>query len=88
MLALTTPRILAVWTALMVITLASWWLGSDHGVSRDLASSAILVLSFVKARFVALDFMELRSAPPWLRTATEGVLAVSCAALVGLLLLG
>ena len=52
------------------------------------ATAAILIITFVKIRFVFLDFMELRTAPWPLRMAFE-VWAVSvCITLIGLYWLG
>lgn len=67
-------RVTLVWLALMVITCVTWWLGADHPFRAEsirLASALALGLAFVKARFVGLDFMELRRAPVHLRMAFE-----------------
>ena len=63
----------AVWLLLTVATLLSWSLGTHHGLAI-----AILVIAFVKIRFVGLYFMELRGAPPVLRAVFE----LYCAALL------
>ena len=52
-------RTSAVWLLLTVATVLSWALGTRHGLAI-----AILVIAFVKIRFVGLYFMELRGAPP------------------------
>jgi hypothetical protein len=75
-------RISVVWLLLVVATLASW--GSARGADRRLATGAVLVLAFAKVRFIGLEFMELRSAPPALRLAFEVWLLVVCTALLGL----
>lgn len=59
-------RTTAVWVLLTVATLLSWTLGTHHGLAI-----AILVIAFVKIRFVGLYFMELRGAPPVLRVVFE-----------------
>jgi hypothetical protein len=59
-------RTSAVWLLLTAATVMSWALGTHHGLAI-----AILVIAFVKIRFVGLYFMELRGAPPALRTAFE-----------------
>lgn len=59
-------RTSAVWLLLTVATVLSWALGTHHGLTI-----AILVIAFVKVRFVGLYFMELRGAPPALRTVFE-----------------
>lgn len=66
------PRVAMVWAGLIGATLLSWWLGADHGIAGIRAASvAVLVVAFVKVRFVGLHFMDLRSAPPALRGAFE-----------------
>lgn len=63
-------RVTQVWLLLVVLTAISWWLGgTDSGVLGGVA--ALLILAFFKARLIALHFMELRTAPVWLRTAME-----------------
>jgi hypothetical protein len=37
---------------------------------------AVVVLGFIKGRLIVRYFMEVRSAPRWLRTATDAWLAV------------
>lgn len=81
-------RTTLVWFVLVAATLLSWELG--HGVGFDdmrHASAAIIVIAFVKARFVILDFMEIRHAPLWIRVTGEVWCVAVCAAVVGLLLM-
>jgi hypothetical protein len=80
---LSTPvrRITAVWLLLVAATLFSWesaHVGHDHRLS----SSIVLVVAFIKARFVGLEFMELRDAPLPLRLIFEIWVALACAALL------
>jgi hypothetical protein len=75
-------RITAVWLGLIAATLISWRIGTDHGVHASLATAIVLVVAFVKVRFVGAYFMELRAAPVWLRTAFEAYCLVVCAALI------
>jgi hypothetical protein len=61
----------------------SWFLG--HGfLIRDLheVGIAILMIAFVKIRYVILDFMEIRAAPLPLRIGAEVWVAVVATALV------
>lgn len=77
-------RVTWVWAVLVVVTLLSFWLGTDHGLSSTTARSLlIIVLALVKVRFVGLYFMELRTAPVWLRAAFEGWCLVVGLALMG-----
>lgn len=82
-------RTTLIWTLLVVATLVSWELG--HGVGFDsarAAGAAILVVTFVKVRFVVLDFMEIRTALWWMRAILEGWIVVCAAVLVFLFLDG
>lgn len=77
------------WAALVAATLASWWLGADHGFdSADTAGVVILLVAFFKVRLVGLHFMELRDAPLPLRLLFEGWCAVVCTTLVVMFLVG
>jgi Prokaryotic Cytochrome C oxidase subunit IV len=76
-------RIGLVWFLLVAATAASWEMG--HGVGfEDIrhASIAIIVVAFVKVRFVILDFMEIRHAPIWMRIVGETWCVVVCSVLV------
>lgn len=74
-----------VWLALMLITLASWVLGTHHGLLADSAffeMSAIMLLAFYKARLVILHFMEVAGAPNTLRLSCECWVLGSCALII------
>jgi len=75
-------RTTAVWLLLMAATLLSWSLGTDHSLGlshgRPLTALSILVIAFVKIRFIGRYFMELRESPPALRTMFE----IYCAAVL------
>lgn len=63
------------WLALSAITVISWWLapghsGADAGPSIPITVAAI-VLGFVKCRLIIRRFMEVGTAPRWLRQATD-----------------
>ena len=80
-------RTTLIWGLLVVATLVSWQLG--HGAGFDTAKSAgtaILIVTFVKVRFVMLEFMELRDAPRWMSLVSQAWMAVVAAVLVGLFL--
>jgi hypothetical protein len=81
-------RITLVWAVLIVATVASLLLGRDQLVSpATLAGALIIVVAFVKVRFVGLYFMELRSAPAGLRWAFEAYCGLVGVTLVTMLLL-
>jgi hypothetical protein len=75
-------RTSAIWLVLMAATLLSWSLGTDpsRGLSHghSLAALSILVIAFVKIRFIGRYFMDLRDAPPALRAVFE----IYCAAVL------
>jgi heme/copper-type cytochrome/quinol oxidase subunit 4 len=61
---------------LLIVTLLSYWLTVGHGGSaldegQSLVWTLVIVLAFIKVRWVLLDFMELRSAPIGLRLLYE-----------------
>lgn len=68
------------WLALSAITVISWWLAPGHsgahaGPSVPITVAAI-VLGFVKCRMIIRQFMEVGTAPRWLRLATDAWLVV------------
>jgi hypothetical protein len=78
-------RITLVWFLLVAATAISWEMG--HGVGFDdirYASVAIIVVAFIKVRFVILDFMEIRHAPQFMRLIGETWAVIVCAAVVAL----
>ena len=82
--ALVRGPFLAVWFVLIAATLLSFWLGTDHGLSSVEARSIVIMLvAFIKIRFVGLYFMELRTAPLPLRALFETYCLVVCLALIG-----
>lgn len=75
-------RATVIWALLVGATLLSWELGHGLGAQDTrVAGSLILVVAMVKVRFVMLDFMEIRHAPPWMRIGAE-VWTVGLAALL------
>lgn len=76
-------RVAAVWLVLVAATLFSWESARSSGDYR-LASSAVLLIAFVKARLIGLEFMELRAAPLALRLIFEGWAGTACAGLLAL----
>lgn len=70
-----TTRLTIVWLALSALTVSAWWIGDTHGHAGFNASVpitlSVLAMAFIKIRLVIQDFMEVRTAPLWLRFATE-----------------
>jgi len=73
MLALLRREITCVWLVLILATALSWQFGHGFGFGDryTYATVAIVIIAFIKVRFVFLDFMELRHAPLPLRLAFE-----------------
>jgi heme/copper-type cytochrome/quinol oxidase subunit 3 len=60
-----------VWLCLMMLTIVSRGLGRGMIANIAHARIAILMLAFVKVRYIGLEFMELRNAPRATRAAFE-----------------
>lgn len=85
-------RATVVFALLIVLTLVSFWLTVGHGGSgfheaQKAIWTQVIVLAFVKIRWILLDFMELRSAPIKLRLLFEGWAAGLAVALIAVNLL-
>lgn len=67
------PRATMTWLCLLGVTFVSWTLGHGVGIGDPHAAGAIIIaVTFVKVRLVIREFMEVRTAPPWLRFGTDG----------------
>ena len=68
------------WIVLCAMTIASWWLSPAHSGAAAVPSLpitvAVVVLGLIKSRLIIRYFMEVRSAPRWLRLATDCWLVV------------
>jgi hypothetical protein len=73
--AQSTRAITVAWLILSAITVMSWWLAPGHAGGHTTASIPITVaailLGFIKGRMIIRYFMEVRSAPRWLRRSTD-----------------
>lgn len=67
-------RITAVWLLLIMATAATWWFGLEHGLGAlpRYETAMLIVIAFLKIRFVAMDFMLVASAPRLLRYIVDG----------------
>ncbi|MGS5086185.1 cytochrome C oxidase subunit IV family protein [Hydrogenophaga sp. A37] len=76
-----------VFALLAIATLVSWWLGEGAALSGQhlgtAATLTVLALAAFKGALIALDYMELRTAPALWRRAVVGWLVV----VIGLVLL-
>ncbi|MEB3068192.1 cytochrome C oxidase subunit IV family protein [Mycolicibacter sp. MYC017] len=61
------------WLALVAITVLSWWLSpaGRHAEPSVPITVLVIALSAVKVRLIISNFMEVRTAPVWLRRATD-----------------
>jgi Prokaryotic Cytochrome C oxidase subunit IV len=77
-----------VWIILSAITVLSWWLGHPRsGQAFDAnvpITIAVLAIGFIKARLIIRYFMEVRTAPLWLRVSTDAWLVVLWGAILAM----
>ncbi|MGV0837614.1 cytochrome C oxidase subunit IV family protein [Mycolicibacterium thermoresistibile] len=68
------------WIVLTAITIGSWWLAPAHFKTTVDPSVPItvlvLALTLIKSRLIIQYFMEVRTAPRWLKRSTDAWLAV------------
>jgi heme/copper-type cytochrome/quinol oxidase subunit 4 len=69
-------RATVIFALLLLVTGISFWLTVGHGAAnfheaKSVIWTQVIILAFVKVRWVLLDFMELRSAPMKLRVLFE-----------------
>lgn len=82
-------RLTVIWALLIAATLISVEAVNGFFGNRGQATAvAVVIVAFIKIRFVGLDFMELRHAPKLARIAFEAWIVVVCAAIVIVHLLG
>jgi heme/copper-type cytochrome/quinol oxidase subunit 4 len=74
----------AVWAALVATTALSWWLGTEHGLGVDTATSLVIVAAFAKVLLVGHSFMELRDSTRLLWAIFAGWSVLVCITLVTL----
>ncbi|BBX62376.1 hypothetical protein MSAS_15500 [Mycobacterium saskatchewanense] len=84
--SLVREKISVVWLALIVATLTSWLLGVGHELPTAYAAVSIIIIAFIKVRFVGRYFMELRHAPAFLQAIFEGWTLIVASVLTGLYL--
>ena len=80
-----------VWMILSAITVMSWWLAPGHARGAPAVPSvpitaAVVVLAFIKGRLIIQYFMEVRTAPRWLKLATDAWLTVLWVAILAIYL--
>jgi hypothetical protein len=80
-----------VWIVLSVITIGSWWLAPGHtrgatAVVNVPITVAVVLLGFIKGRMIIRYFMEVRTAPRWLKLFTDVWLVILWAGVLGIYL--
>jgi hypothetical protein len=79
-----------VWIILSALTVVSWFLGPARVAGEPGASVpitvAVLAMALIKARFIIQYFMEVRTAPVWLRLSTDAWLVVLWGAVLAIYL--
>jgi hypothetical protein len=68
-----------VWVILSALTLLSFWLAParlGHIAASLPITVAVLAVAMIKARLIIGYFMEVRTAPMWLRIAADGWLVI------------
>ncbi|MDX1504214.1 MAG: cytochrome C oxidase subunit IV family protein [Spongiibacter sp.] len=72
-----------IWLSLMALTLCSWLLSAGPDVATGTIATAVIIgIAVIKARMVMRYFMEVKSAPLWLRRGTDVWAGVMFAALL------
>jgi hypothetical protein len=87
MQALLLSRTSLIWLLLVAATALSWEVGHGFGLHGPRqAGVAIIVVAFIKVRYVLLDFMEIRHAPIAMRGAAEVWAVGVCGVLIAMFL--
>ena len=63
-----------VWALLSAVTIASWLTARDGGATHQInvtVTVVVLLLAGLKAQLVIWHFMEVRTAPRWLKVVTS-----------------
>jgi hypothetical protein len=85
-------RVTYVWAVLSGLTVLGWVIarvrGDGHGdaAASGLVTVVVLAIAGFKARLILQEYMEVRTAPRWLRHLTDAWFAVLLGLLVGLYL--
>jgi hypothetical protein len=81
-------RTTLVWLLLVLATALSWAMGHGLGIPNvRIASVAIIVVAFVKVRFVIFEFMEIRGGPTWMQRVGDGWVVVVAGLLIARILI-
>jgi hypothetical protein len=75
-----------VWALLSAVTIASWLTARDGGAAHQVnvtVTVVVLLLAGLKAQLVIWHFMEVRTAPVWLKVTTSAWVVALFALLLG-----
>lgn len=80
-----TTRLTAVWLTLSAFTVIAWLVVHTGAglTAQTLTTIGVLALGLVKSRLILWHFMEIRTAPQWLRIATDVWLVVLWGGILG-----
>lgn len=88
---MTDKAVTQTWLVLVAITVGSWWLApaqySDALRASVPITALVLALTLIKSRLIIRQFMEVRTAPRWLKAATDGWLVVLFGAIFAIYLI-
>jgi hypothetical protein len=83
-------RLTVVWIVLASLTVVSWALAPGRAAGSVVASVpitvVILAMALIKSRLIVREFMEVRTAPAWLRAGTDAWLVVMFGAVLAIYL--
>lgn len=75
-----------IWLLLMAATGLSWWFSSEEGANagafQTAIASGILIIAFIKVRLIMMHFMEIETAPAFLRWLCEFWMTGVCTLLI------
>jgi hypothetical protein len=83
-------RVTYVWVVLSGLTVLGWVIarirgdGDGDAAASGLVTVVVLAIAGVKGRLILQEYMEVRTAPRWLRHLTDAWLAILLALLVGI----
>ena len=85
------PTTTHAWIILSAITILSWWPAAGHTRGAAAAASApitvaLILLGFIKGRRIIRYFMEVSTAPRWLKLFTDAWLTTAWAGILAIYL--
>ncbi|AIT81990.1 cytochrome C oxidase subunit IV family protein [Novosphingobium pentaromativorans] len=83
-------RLTLVWLLLVILTCFSWESGQGFSFIHNakIGGIFVMIIAFIKVRFIFREFMEVKHGPIALRIATDAWLLIVCASIIGIFVLG